>query len=177
MPSTSPGPGVGSPTPASAHVPTRSIDDHRRPSLPARPERAAARAAPASTSTSAPSTAPGSGLPSNSGSASTSAQGHIEPTEEITEPLASLSTNGNTNGHGRNLDVHSYGSNVMRRPSKNLPQPPVLPVMPDFEDLVAARRRGSSSKDYLAEVEAAPGAGNMKRKTSVVKKLKERVSK
>jgi hypothetical protein len=85
-------------------------------------------------------------------------------TEEIIE-------NGNGHGHSASthLEPYSYSSGGMRRPSKNLPQPPVGPVMPDFEDLVIRGRRGSAN---LLD-EGAP----VKRKTSVVKKLTGRVSK
>lgn len=162
MPAVSPG------LSPSGHTAKPSMDDHRRPSLPARPERAAARLGP--TSLSAPSTAPGSGPGSKSGSANNSSHGHSaslppEKTEEIVE---------NGNGHGYNsrayLEPSSYSSGGMRRPSKNLPQPPVGPVMPDFEDLVSGRR-SSSANNFLDE--GAP----IKRKTSVVKKLTGRVSK
>lgn len=83
----------------------------------------------------------------------------------------------NTNGNGRSksvsgdLNPNAY-SNVMRRPSKNLPQPPVGPVMPDFDDLV--RRRGSANNYLSAELD--PAGAPVKRKTSVVKKLTGRVS-
>lgn len=172
MPAVSPGLG------ASGHTSHSSIDDYRRPSLPARPERAPARVAIATgnTSTSAPATAPGSGLASKSASANTSAHGHSLPASraepEATEVMAE--TNGNGHGHkaSGDLNLKAY-SNVMRRPSKNLPQPPIGPVMPDFEDLVHARR--GSASNYLA-AEVAPEAG-IKRKTSVVKKIKERVTK
>ncbi|KLT43630.1 hypothetical protein CC85DRAFT_327175 [Cutaneotrichosporon oleaginosum] len=152
----------------SNHAVRPSMDDHRRPSLPARPERAAARLAP--TSTSAPSTAPGSGPGSKSASANNSSHGHSaslppEMTEEIVETV-----NGNGHGHSASahLEPYSYSSGGMRRPSKNLPQPPIGPVMPDFDDLVRGRR-GSAN---LLE-EGAP----VKRKTSVVKKLTGRVGK
>ncbi|BEI83623.1 hypothetical protein CcaverHIS002_0402270 [Cutaneotrichosporon cavernicola] len=151
--------------PASGQAAKPSMDDHRRPSLPARPERSAARLGP--TSTSEPSTAPGSGPVSKAGSATNSAHGHSaslppELTEEIVE---------NGNGHGHSLSTHlepyTYSSGGMRRPSKNLPQPPVGPVMPDFEEFLPGRRSSSNRAD-----EGEP----MKRKTSVVKKLTGRVS-
>jgi len=66
-----------------------------------------------------------------------------------------------------NTDTSHY-----RRPStNNRGHPPVGPVMPDFDDLVPRRR--SSAQAY----EPDPVGSNMKRKTSVVKKLKDRVVK
>lgn len=56
--------------------------------------------------------------------------------------------------------------NGLRRPSTSQP---AMPVMPDFDDIVSHRRRGSQS----ANVEPEPVG--IKRKTSIVKKLTGRV--
>lgn len=45
--------------------------------------------------------------------------------------------------------------------TKNLPTPPVMPVLPDFDDFMTAR--------------TVPRDDGVKRKTSVVKKLRERI--
>lgn len=60
------------------------------------------------------------------------------------------------------------GSGPFAVRDKFLPQPPVGPVMPDFDDLAPRRR---SSTTGFAE------AAQVKRKTSVVKKIKDRVGK
>lgn len=54
-------------------------------------------------------------------------------------------------------------------PGYNKRQPPIGPVMPDFGDLA---RRGSQSLE-----QPEPNMSNMKRKTSVVKRLRDRVVK
>ncbi|RSH80339.1 uncharacterized protein EHS24_008915 [Apiotrichum porosum] len=56
-------------------------------------------------------------------------------------------------------------------PRKDLPSPPVGPVMPDFHDMVDHRRRVSAANADDA------GVATVKRKTSVVKKFKDRVVK
>ncbi|GMK58878.1 hypothetical protein CspeluHIS016_0603200 [Cutaneotrichosporon spelunceum] len=170
-----PMPSLAHGAPAQGQATNSGMGDHRRPSLPARPERSAARLGP--TCISAPSTVPASGAVSNvgsgavskAGSTTDSSHGHSaslpsQMTEEIIE-------NGNGSGNGQSLgsrlEPYTYSSGGMRRPSKNLPQPPVGPVMPDFDDLVIGR---GSSPAKLED--AAP----VKRKTSVVKKLTGRVS-
>lgn len=57
---------------------------------------------------------------------------------------------------------------------KTLPLPPVGQVMPDFDDIVT-RRRGMSGT--LTPGTDEEGAGGVKRKTSIVKRLKDRMVK
>ena len=66
---------------------------------------------------------------------------------------------------------------------KGLPTPPVGPVMPDFGDLVISRsgslrRSGANSPSLVPDMQAQQaGGGTVKRKTSMVKKLKDRMAK
>lgn len=70
-----------------------------------------------------------------------------EEAEELAEPPTTTANNG------------------LRRPSNNMP---ALPVIPDFDDIVP-RRRGSQVQHY------EPEPVQIKRKTSIVKKLTGRV--
>lgn len=80
----------------------------------------------------------------------------VEYQEELNhEPLSPLPNA----GHFRRPSASNRGGH-----------PPIGPVMPDFDDL-APRRRASTQDAYEAE----PIPTTMKRKTSVVKKLRDRV--
>lgn len=57
---------------------------------------------------------------------------------------------------------------------KTLPLPPVGQVMPDFDDIVAGRTRNGSLTPGTDE---EGGGGGVKRKTSIVKRLKDRIVK
>ncbi|WVQ69976.1 uncharacterized protein L199_008200 [Kwoniella botswanensis] len=61
-------------------------------------------------------------------------------------------------------------SNVPANRAKYLPTPPVAPVMPDFNDILTPPSRKNSPLEV-------PDEGGLKRKTSMVKKLKDRMAK
>lgn len=93
----------------------------------------------------------------------------VRPTPSYMDSAAAVSsssTGGGAAQHYRRGSAPAFAP----RGSKDLPAPPIQPVMPDFGDLVSRRR--PSIADEM------PGnAAGVKRKTSVVKKFKERVVK
>nr|XP_019013699.1 uncharacterized protein I206_01770 [Kwoniella pini CBS 10737]OCF52480.1 hypothetical protein I206_01770 [Kwoniella pini CBS 10737] len=62
-------------------------------------------------------------------------------------------------------------STIPANRAKYLPTPPVAPVMPDFNDILAPTRKTSPMELGV------PEEGGLKRKTSMVKKLKDRMNK
>lgn len=81
--------------------------------------------------------------------------------EMLSGPLASNNSNNNSD----------FG--VPKDRVKGLPTPPVGPVLPDFDDLI---RTTSRQRDTLAVGDEYGGA-SVKRKTSMVKKLKDKMVK
>ena len=66
------------------------------------------------------------------------------------------------------------GAGVVRPPVnrvKNLPHPPVGPVLPDFDDIIRTRPRGGSAGEMLSAEDTG-----LKRKTSLVKKFKDKMA-
>ncbi|WWC89899.1 uncharacterized protein L201_004828 [Kwoniella dendrophila CBS 6074] len=75
--------------------------------------------------------------------------------------------------HNRSYSNNDGVSSVPANRTKYLPTPPVAPVMPDFDDLLSPHpppRRNSP-------LEVPTEEGGLKRKTSMVKKLKDRMVK
>ena len=65
---------------------------------------------------------------------------------------------------------------------KNLPTPPVGPVLPDFDDLMVSRKASRSPSGYSSQQPqgggvAAGEAGAVKRKPSVVKRMRDKMVK
>jgi hypothetical protein len=79
--------------------------------------------------------------------------------------------NGTTHGHGTTMNgstsSSSGGLTGRQKRVKNLPTPPVMPVLPDFDDLLATRTMSRTDRYDSGEV--------VKRKPSIVKKLKDRI--
>jgi len=82
------------------------------------------------------------------------------PEEQLTENLIDDQPAGNARG------APAFPVNRV----KNLPTPPVGPVLPDFEDLMVSRKASRSPA-------LAPEESGVKRKPSVVKKLRDRMVK
>ena len=90
------------------------------------------------------------------------------------ETLQDSTRNGLTNGQGGTINGSTSlsSSGLSGRPStknraKNLPTPPVMPVFPDFDDLLPTRTMSRTDKHESGE--------GVKRKPSMVKKLKDRI--
>lgn len=76
--------------------------------------------------------------------------------------------------HGRPAESNGRLPPFAANRVKTLPLPPVGQVMPDFDDIVT-RRRGMSGT--LTPGTDDEGTGGVKRKTSIVKRLKDRMVK
>nr|XP_019042366.1 hypothetical protein I302_08969 [Kwoniella bestiolae CBS 10118]OCF21296.1 hypothetical protein I302_08969 [Kwoniella bestiolae CBS 10118] len=77
----------------------------------------------------------------------------------------------NHHHHHHRSGSNSAGvSSVPANRTKYLPTPPVAPVMPDFNDILPPPSRKNSPLEV-------PDEGGLKRKTSMVKKLKDRMAK
>ena len=72
----------------------------------------------------------------------------------------------------------TYGVPPMNR-VKGLPTPPIGPVIPDFDDLVVSRtrsrQRAVSTSDGQRDLGVPEDGSGLRRKTSMVKKIKERI--